>query len=320
MKEFRFVILGAAKIAPKFAEAVSLVDGAVITAVASKSMERAKAFAANYGIRAYDDYEQMLIEEKPDAAYICVTPNDHMRLTLLCLKYKIPVLCEKAMFMNSKEAIETFAAAKKAGVFVMEAMWSRFLPPTQKVKAWLKEGRIGRPDVVHATIGFKAPPDHQNRYLNPALGGGAARDITVYTYEQTCYILEQEQTFIHADAIWGPSGVDMTDHVYVRYSPTMADMVTSFAMQLPNVMEICGPEGRILFPDPNMPEDCSLCAPDGTVIEHFMDTETPNGNGFVYEIAEVMRCVRAGLLESPTVPWQTTIDCAKVFDLIDQTR
>ena len=318
MKQFRFVILGAAKIAPKFMESISHVEEATVTAVASKSMERAQALAANYGLRAYDDYEKMLVEEKPDAAYICVTPNDHLRLTLLCIKHRIPVLCEKAMFMNSSEAEEAFSAAEEAGVFVMEAMWSRFLPPTQKVKEWLRTGRIGQPEVVHSTIGFKAPPDHKNRYLNPALGGGAAHDITVYTYEQACYILEQEQLSVQADAIWGPSGVDMTNHVYVRFEHTMADLVTSFAMQLPNVMEICGPEGRILLPDPNMPVDCSLCAPDGTVIEHFEKDEI--GYGFMYEIEEVIRCVRAGLLESPTVPWQTTIDCAKVFDLIEATK
>ncbi len=318
MQQFRFVILGAAKIAPKFVDAVSHVDGCVVTAVASKSRERAEEFAQRFDLRAYDDYEQMLLEEKPDAAYIAVTPNDHFRLTMLCIKHHIPVLCEKAMFVNSKEAIEAFAAAKEAGVFVMEAMWARFLPPTQKVRAWIREGKIGTPEAVHTTIGFRADPDPSNRYMNPALAGGAARDLTVYTYEQTTYVLDQKIEKVFADARWGETGVDMTDHVYVRFEHTGADLVTSFAAHLKNRMEIAGTDGYISMADPNMPVSCALFAPDGSLIEEFHDTVTQNG--FTYEIEEVMRCVRLGLLESPVVPWQTTIDCALVFDLIDQTK
>ena len=319
MRPFTFVILGAAKIAPKFIEAARLVPDVHIAAVASKSMERAQNMADQFQIpKAYDDYETMLIEEKPDAAYICVTPNDHFRLTMMCIKHQIPVLCEKAMFQNSKEALDAFDAAKEANVFVMEAMWSRFLPPTQKLKQWLAEGRIGRPETVHTTLGFRADPDPLNRYMNPKLGGGAAKDLTVYTYEQTVYIMGEPVVNVQADALWGESGVDMTDHVYVRFPNTVAELVSSFAAELSNKIEIRGPEGYMIMPDVNMPVGCTLYKPDGTVVEDFTDTVTKNG--FSYEVAEVVRCVREGLLESPTVPWQTTIDCAKVFDQIDASR
>ena len=197
-------------------------------------------------------------------------------------------------------------------------MWSRFLPPTQQAKKWLAEGRIGRPEAVYTTVGFKADPDPSNRYMNPALGGGAAKDLTVYTYEQTTYLIDQPIRFVQADATWGESGVDMTDHVYVRFEHTMADLVSSFAAQLPNTMEIAGPGGRIILREPNMPRECSLLTPSGEVIDHFEDNRI--STGFSYEIEEVVRCVREGLLESPTVPWEDTISCAKVFDLIDQTK
>ena len=319
MQHFKFVILGAAKIAPKFIEAARLVPQVEIAAVASKSKQRAEQMADKFQIpKAYDDYETMLVEERPDAAYICVTPNDHFRLTMLCIRHHIPVLCEKAMFQNSQEALDAFAAAKEAGVFVMEAMWSRFLPPTQKLKSWLAQGIIGRPETVHTTLGFRADPDPENRYMNPKLGGGAAKDLTVYTYEQTVYIIGEPVVHVQADALWGPSGVDMTDHVYVRFPETIAELVSSFAAQLSNKIEIRGPKGYMIMPDVNMPTECTLYRTDGTVVESFTDTETKNG--FTYEIEEVVRCVRQGLLESPVVPWQTTIDCARVFDQIDATK
>ena len=133
MAAFRFAILGAGSIAGKFCNAVSLTEGCCVCAVASKSMERARAFAERNGIpRHYDSYEALLTQEKPDCAYIAVTPNDHHRLTMLCIRHGVPVLCEKAMFQDSREAREAFAAAAERRVFVMEAMWSRYLPAVRR--------------------------------------------------------------------------------------------------------------------------------------------------------------------------------------------
>lgn len=182
-KAFRFAIMGAGNIAKKFYDAASSLENCCVAAVASKSMERAKAFADKYGIeKAYDSYEQMLIEEKPDCVYIATTCDSHYELSMLCLKYDTPVLCEKAMFLNSAEAREVFALAQEKKVFVMEAMWSRFLPAVNKAKEWLQAGRIGNPAYANIKIGFHAPEDPNNRYLSPKLGGGAAYDLTVYGY------------------------------------------------------------------------------------------------------------------------------------------
>ena len=202
MKEFRFVILGAGNIAGKFCEAVSLTEHAAVAAVASKSLERAAAFAEKNGVlKAYGDYEEMLRMEKPDGAYIAVTPNDHYRLSMLCLKYGVPVLCEKAMFQNSREAKEVFAVSKEKGIFVMEALWSRFLPAVCKVGEWLDEGRIGKAKLASCTIGFRADPDPKRRYYSPELGGGASKDITVYAYEITTYLLRQKLKNLTVSAV-----------------------------------------------------------------------------------------------------------------------
>ena len=114
MSTFRFAIMGAGNIAHQFCDAVTLVEDCEVSAIASKDLGRAQKFAEECSVaHAYDNYEQMLIEEKPDCVYIAVTPNDHFRLTMLCLEHRVPVLCEKAMFTNSAEAKAVFEIAEK---------------------------------------------------------------------------------------------------------------------------------------------------------------------------------------------------------------
>ena len=98
-------------------------------------------------------------------------------------------VCEKAMFQNSEEAKNLYELASEKKIFVMEALWSRYLPAVQQAKRWVEQEKIGTPTVLQCNIGFVAPDDKENRYFNPKLGGGAAKDITVYAYEITTFIL-----------------------------------------------------------------------------------------------------------------------------------
>ncbi len=319
MGTFRYAILGAAKIGAKFCQAVSLAHDCEVCAVASKSLERAEEFARKNGVsHYYGSYEEMLREEKPDCAYIAVTPHDHYRLAVMCVEMGIPVLCEKAMFQDSAEAESLYAAAKEKNVFVMEAMWSRFLPPVKQVKSWVEEGRIGIPQIARMAIGFRAPEGAENRYFNPRLGGGAAKDITVYAYEITTFILNQEIRNMAVSASWGETGVDTNNHISIDFTDTLADLATSFVTNMEDRLELYGKEGRIILPGPHHSSECFLYDNGGNLVEHFVDTETKNG--FVYEIEEAVRCIREGKLESPVIPWKDTLDCARLFDRIAATK
>lgn len=319
MGNFRFAILGAGGIAEKFCNAAALITDCEVCAVASKSRERAQAFAQKNKIAAYyDSYELLLETEKPDCAYIAVTANDHYRLTMLCIEHGVPVLCEKAMFQSSKEAKEVFGAAKKNQVFVMEALWSRFLPAVRKVKAWVEEGTIGIPQISQFSIGFIAPEEKENRYYNPALGGGAAKDITVYAYELTEYILNQGIRNMAVSATWSDTGVDINNHISIEFDYTLADLTASFAAKLEEKMVIYGKLGKIVLPSPHFASECYLYQAEGELSEHFIDQETTNG--FTYEIEETIRCIREGKLESDIVPWKATAACAELFDRINETR
>lgn len=163
---FRFGIIGAGGIAEKFCQAVKLTEDAAVAAVSSKQKERAEKFARRNGIeRFYENYE-----EKPDAVYIATTNNYHFENIMLCLRKGMTVLCEKPMFMTVKEAKEAFGLAREKNVFMMEGMWSRFLPCIQKARFWVESGKIGRIHLANYTGGINAPEEH--RIFNKELGGG----------------------------------------------------------------------------------------------------------------------------------------------------
>ena len=321
MAPFRFAIMGAGAIARTFCDAVSLVDGCCVTAVASKSMERAQRFAQEKHIpKAFDSYEQMLQAHLADCVYIATTPDSHAALTRLCVNHDVPVLCEKAMFMNSADASEVFALAESRRVFTMEALWSRFLPAMRQARQWVREGRIGTPVVADMDLGFIAPQDASARYLNPALGGGAAYDLTVYGIQLLSYVLDRDLVQVQAETVRSETGVDATEVLLLRFAGQVLAVVrASFMAPMEERMVICGTAGRIVVPHAHYTSSAILYDGKGAELECFQDTETRNG--FTYEIEEVRRCVTAGLLESDTVPHSSTLACAQVFDLIaEQTR
>ena len=316
---FRFVILGAGNIAGNFCNAASLIPDCEVTAVASKSPERAEIFARKNNIRHfYGSYEEMLDQEKPDCAYIAVVSSDHYRLTMMCLERNIPVLCEKAMFQNSREARSAFSLAEEKGIFVMEAMWSRFLPAINQAKQWLDSGKIGTAEVAQFTIGFRPEQNPENRYLNPKLGGGAAKDITVYAYELTTYFIEQEIKKLSVSVVWGETGVDLTNHISILFEHTLADLTATLAAPVDDKLIIYGSEGRIVIPFPHYASECTLYDEKGKVVTHFRDEATQNG--FTYEIEECMKCIREGAVESSRVPHKDTLACAELFDKIDAAK
>lgn len=317
-KPFRFIIMGAANIARKFCAAVQLIENCEVTAVASKSMERAQAFAQKNNIHgAYGSYRKILEEEKPDCAYIAVTTNAHYELAVLCLEYGIPVLCEKAMFTDSAQAKHVFRLAAEKNLFVMEAMWSRFLPVIQKAREWVESGKIGEPGLLDIGIGFAAPPDEKNRYFNPELGGGAAYDLLVYAFELAVYFTGMNILEIQSSVIWSKSGIDLTEQVSLRFETMLASLKATLGFSMEERLVIYGDKGKIVVPVPHFGSEAFLYGKGENgqqYSEQFKDTETKNG--FVYEIQEVIRCINANLIESPVVPHALTLECAKLFDKI----
>ena len=319
---FRFGVMGAGSIAGKFVDAVRRVPGAEVSAIASRDGQRAADFARRNGVaRSYGSYEAMLAAGGVDAVYIATHTHAHGALTRLCIAHGVPVLCEKAMFTSQREAREVLGLAREKGVFCMEAMWSRFLPAVREMKRRLDAGEIGEPLYAEFAVGWQAPGGPDSRFFDPAKGGGAAYDLTVYGYELADLFLGEPDGEMAASVLWGRTGVDETESVALRWTrrdpACMATLSASIVAPLEERAVICGARGRLYMPRPHMAEGFTVIRADGSR-EEWRDTQTVNG--FVYEVEEVMRCVRAGLPESPVVPHDLTVRCAGMFDLINSTK
>lgn len=311
---FRFAILGAGKTAVRFAEAAQLA-GCEVAAVASRSMERAQAFADKNGIaNAYGSYEALLQSESIDCAYIATVPSSHFELSMLCMQYKVPTLCEKAMFCNLREAQTAFDRSREQNTFLMEGLWSKFLPANKKAQEWLRTGRIGKPVFCDVSIGFRAPDDDENRYFNPQLGGGAALDITVYAYEIATFILGIRPDVSDVQVVRYHTGVDASEQISMRAGDCLCTLRTSFVTNLNEELCINGKKGKIAIPHPHYAGEAFLYDENGKLAEHFID-EGPQ-NGFIYEIQEVVDCVSSGHIESDIQSHEDTIECARLFDQI----
>lgn len=315
MDEFRFAIMGAGHIARKFCDAVALVDQCRVAAVASKSLAKARALATEKDIpAAYDSYEGMLTAEKPDCVYIATTCDAHLELSMLCARHGVPVLCEKAMFTNASDADSFFRFAREKGVFAMEALWSRFLPAVNIARQWIQAGKIGRVALAEMNIGFIAPPDPENRYFNPRLGGGASNDLTVYGLQILTWVLNRTISKAHVVATAAETGVDATSIVLLDLEGLPASVKSSFGASMNEGLIVYGDRGRIVVPHAHYADEAILFSAGGEERVHFRDETTRNG--FTYEVEEVMNCIRRGALESGVVPQASTRACAAVFDQI----
>ena len=307
---FRFGIMGAGGIAAKFCEAVNLVEGAEVAAVSSKSEDRAQKLADQYGIsRYYGSYEEMLKKEKLDAVYIATTNNYHFQNSMMCIRYGVPVLCEKCMFMTSEEAETVFAAAKKAGVFTMEGMWSRFIPAVQKAREWVEEGRIGTIHIANYTGGVNVAFDH--RIFDPELGGGVMYDLMVYPIEILLYLINQPLKSLQSSICYGSTGVDVTDNIILQFETCQAALQVTAHSRIPSPCGLYGSKGYIRLEQTHRASSVDRYNTEFELVDHF---EAPVENGFEFEIMEVIKCIRAGKLESDIMPHEATLQCISIFE------
>lgn len=315
MKTIRFGIIGAGGIANKFCAAVRLTDHAEVCAVSSKSLDRARDFAVRNGIgHYYASYEEMLTSVELDAVYIATTHNFHMENLRLCLEHGKHVLCEKPMVLTAADAREVFATAAERGLFCMEAMWSNFLPQVQRAKEWIGSGRIGDIQSVSAVIGFNGGGSPESRLYSPALAGGALYDIGVYPTEIVSYLVGEPIEDVVG--VWRPhsvTGVDERTSFIVRYPSCDASIQCLLTSNAREYTILNGTRGCIELPWGSSGFTAQLFDDRRRLVETF---EESFENGFVFEVREVVRCINEGLLYSPVMPPEATIQCAALYDRI----
>ena len=297
----RWGILGTGKIARAMANGLRDAPGAQLVAVASRSSAGAQAFGAEFGIeRCHGSYQALADDSGVDVIYIATPHTLHAENALLCLAAGKHVVCEKPFTMNAREAQAVVDLAREKKLFLMEAMWSRFLPAAQEAQRIIASGEIGVLRQVQADIGFVAnvPPEH--RMYNPDLGGGALLDVGIYPLSMAAFFLGPVSA-VQALAEMGATGVDeQVVFSLLHKGGGTSSCACSLRAQTPTEMLISGSLGRIRLPS-------RFYKPDHLVVE-MMDGErrvvdAPYlGNGYTHEALEAMRCIRAGLLESPVMP------------------
>ena len=215
---FRFGVMGAGNISNKFCDAAEKTEEVCVTAVAARSEERAREFAEKYEIHSYyGNYEEMLQKEKLDGVYIGVVTGMHVQLTELCIRYGIPVLCEKPMAPSFGQCKELFAVAKQNSLFLMEGMWTRLLPTTKRVKEWISTGRIGKVIALNATFCARVFPNENDRVFDLCQAGGALLDMGVYPLSLADMVFGKSPCAIASLANINRYGVDDNDGIVLQY-------------------------------------------------------------------------------------------------------
>lgn len=321
---FHFAILGLGKIARKFAEDLALIPDAKLVAVGSRSQERAEAFAADFGAEyAAGSYETTFNGPRVDAVYVATPHVTHRELTLMCLNKGVPVICEKPMGLNLREVEELVEVARSNKVYLMEALWTRFLPSTLKLKEIIDSGVIGEVQSVRSDFGFRAAdldtalsvpspapataPNSpsipkgeawRNRILNPELGGGALLDIGIYPQFLAQFLLgEPEQ--IHATARLSAQGVDLDTSVTgVHAGGKLSHNYSTVLGRTKTEALIIGSEASLHWhPRWHEPSSFSLLRDKNDPPENFY-FDYGGANGYKYEALAVMDDVRNGRTEN----------------------
>ncbi len=311
--EIRFGILGAGKIAQKFCEAANGI-GVKLQAVASRDRSRALTFQERYGIATmYGSYGEMLADPDVDCVYVATPHGLHYEHMLACLRARKHVLCEKAFTLNRPQAEEVFAIARENGLFVMEAMWTRFLPAVQEACRSVKSGEIGSLISLEARFAFRSTNPPEDRLFNPALGGGALLDVGVYPITLANLVFGVPNR-ITAKARFTATGVDGTAKIVYDYPDAKAVLFASIEEDGGREAKIVGTEGVVRIPGFWATETATLCDLKGQPLRTI--TLPHRVNGMEYEIEETIRCIAEHRLESPIMPWSETLEILAQTDQI----
>ena len=311
----RWGILGTGNIAHSFATGLQLAQGGALTAVGSRTLASAERFAAEFGFRrSHGSYEELANDPEVDVVYVATPHPMHRDNSLLCLGAGKAVLCEKPFTINAREAAEVIGFARERGLFLMEAMWTRFLPVLAHVRALLAEGAIGEPRLVEADFGFRAKLNPHSRLFDPKLGGGALLDVGVYPVALASMVFGSPSRIVSMGHL-GETGVDEQGAIILGYAGgQLAVLSTAIRTNTPHEAVIMGTQGRIKLNTPWW-KGASATLTRGN--DEAQDLALPyEGNGYQHEAEEVMRCLRAGKLESETMRLDETLSIMKTLDEI----
>jgi len=310
----RWGILGTGNIARQFAEGLKSARGAVLQAVGSRTAATAEDFGALFGIpHCHASYEALAANPEVDVVYIATPHPLHKDNSMLCLNAGKAVLCEKPFTINRCEAEELVACARANNRFLMEAMWTRFLPAVLQAQTWIQEGRIGEVRMVRADFGFRAGYDEEPCLFDPAMGGGALLDVGIYPISLAAMVLGVHPVNITAMATLGPTGVDDQNMVALQYeNGALALTASAVRTETPQDAHIIGEKGFITLHAPFWRAEAVTLTLPGRDLKPI--TCRLAGNGYNYEAEAVMTCIHLGKTECADMSLDDTVALMGILD------
>jgi predicted dehydrogenase len=290
-------------------------EGVELRAVASRRQESADAFAAEWGAaRAYGSYEAMMDDDDVRLVYIATPHPMHRENALMCIERGKPVLCEKPFTVNADEAGRVIGLAREKGVFVAEAIWTRYLPLSQTIKDIVASGVIGDPMMVTADLGY--PNFRMERMWDPALGGGALLDLGVYTINFAAMVFPDDPASVTSTCTRLDSGVDGQNSITLTFEGgRMAVLSSSLMAKTDRQGVISGEKGHLIVENINNPESVTVIDNNYRRVAHH--ERPPQITGFEYQVAASIEAIRAGEIETPCMPHAETL---RVMRLMDDVR
>jgi len=314
----RWGIIGTGGIASTFAADLEFTDSGTVAAVGSRRAGSADAFADRFGIPGrHAGYEALVAHPEVDAVYVATPHPMHHHDALLALRAGKHVLVEKPFTMTAAEAEELVAEARARGLFLMEAMWARFLPHMREVQRLLADGALGEIATVHADHSQWFAEDAEHRLFAPELGGGALLDLGVYPVSFASMVLgEPDRVAAIADPAF--TGVDAQTSILLGYASGAHAVLNCTLRALgPTRAAIVGTEARIEIDGAfYQPVAFTLIPREGEPQRMF---DPPDEGGLRHEADEVARCLGEGLLESPLMPLDETVAIMRTMDAVSRS-
>lgn len=315
MQKIRWGIIGCGAIAANFARGLCVLDDAELAAVGSRTEKKARVFAKKHNAkRAHGSYEQLAADPEVDVVYVATPHPFHMENTILCLEHGKAVLCEKPFAMNARQAEKMIDAAKKANVFLMEAMWTRFIPLTIEIRRLIDKSTIGPVRFFQADFGYATDRGAKGRALNPYLGGGALLDVGIYPISFASMVFGDRPGKITSQANIGETGVDeQSGYLFTYDGDGLAALSSAVTTKTPGRAVIAGDDGMIkIHPPFHRAEKATVITPEKeTVIEKPIE-----GNGYNYQAVEVHDCLRQGKTQSDIMSLKETLSIMETMDEI----
>lgn len=305
-QNIRWGIVTAGRITHTFAHDMQFCSNAEIGAVAARRADDANAFAKHYGIpKAYEGYDALFADDEIDAIYVGSPHTFHVAHTEQALRAGKHVLCEKPITTCVHDLQHLISVATDCDRFLMEAMWTDFLPAIQQARQWVASGEIGELLHVKADFGSTMPYDPHTRVYNKALAGGCLLDMGIYPVAFNLYFHPEPGELTSVIKHYAPNGVEDDAIWQIKYANSTASLHCSFRCQLPNGASLIGTKGTIIIPDFLRAREAMLYEKE-TLKAHFRDDR--KGHGFEFEIMHASSCIQAGKQQSDTMSWQRSLD------------